>query len=201
MKKFQTLKDIKKAIRQIERKKDKLKGKTLYSELSQDYKNFDWQQDYIECHDLQNISKNTVIGVQRKARELKKIKVVKKSQGTSYYSKMNIEGLFLLQELMCQVDETYWQKLPKEKSKIKYIPYYFESKYLGKCYICSHPSTLKWKQDLVTEFLQDKQYIFDETNQFGKPLQVVRKFIEKSLIQSSVEKWDYHFQRFLAKKD
>jgi hypothetical protein len=43
MKKFQTLKDIKKAIRQIERKKDKLKRKTLYSELSQDYKNFDWQ--------------------------------------------------------------------------------------------------------------------------------------------------------------
>ena len=53
----------------------------------------------------------------------------------------------------------------------------------------------------MTEFLQDKHYIFDETNQFGKPLQVVRKFIEKSLIKSSVEKWDYHFQRFLAKKD
>lgn len=198
-----TLKEIKTAIRKIERKKEKLREtkKSLYSELSQAYKKFDWQQDYIECRDLQQMSPNTAIGVQRKARELKKIKVVKKAQGTSYYSKTNIQGLFLLQEMMCYVDDEYWYKQPKAKTKIKYIPYYFDSKYLGRCYICSHPSTTKWKQDLVTEFLQDKHYIFDESNQFGKPLKEIRNFIHKSLIKSSVEKWDYHFQRFLAKKD
>jgi hypothetical protein len=50
-----TLKEIKTAIRKIEKKKEKLREtkKSLYSELSHAYKKFDWQQEYIECRDLQ----------------------------------------------------------------------------------------------------------------------------------------------------
>lgn len=100
MSNLQTLAEVRAALEKIEKKR-KAKKKTrkcLYSTFSHDYKKFDWSSDYIESRDLMTISKGSAIGVQRKARDLKKIKVCKKRQGKSYYSKMNIKGMFLLQE-------------------------------------------------------------------------------------------------------
>lgn len=205
---MQTLDDVKKAIESIKKKKSSLRAKTpvLYSSFSNDYKKHDWSQHYIETQELKKIANKSAIGVIRKARDLKKIKVIGKKDNHFYYSKMNVKGLFILQEMMCLTDDEFWtkkyrvtKKQKKKRKKIKYIPFYFDSKYLGRCYICSHPESLSWKRELVTEYLQDKHYIFDETNKFGKPLQIVRKFIEKSLIKGQVEKWDYHFHRFLTK--
>lgn len=203
---LQTLKEVKDALKKVERKKNKAKKnkeKTFYSTISKEYKKIDWRKSLIETTDLHIIAKDSIIGVISKARDLKKIKVVRKNNGMYYYSTMNIGGLFLLQEQMCQMDDYYFsQKSEKSKYKSKkYISYYFDSLYLGKCYICSHPESLKWKHELLTDFLQDKQFIFDESNPFGRPLKEVRQFISKKLMNCKVEKWDYQFQRFLAKKD
>lgn len=193
---------MREALQKIAKKRKKLKKRTksLYSKLSQEYKKFDWRCDYIETRELSKFSNNSALGVKRKARELKKIRVCKKDGRKAYYSKTNIKGIFLLQELMCQMDDDYWfdRPTPPIPTKPKYVPYYFDSKYLGRCYICSHPQTLEWKQPLLTEFLQDKQYIFDEDNPFGRPFKEVKRFIEKTLIKGKVEKWNYYFQRFLS---
>ena len=205
MSNFQTLKEVKDALKKIEKKKIKAKKnkeKSFYNTTSKEYKKFDWRKSLIETTDLHNIAKDSIIGVVRKARELKKIKVVRKNGNQFYYSTTNIGGLFLLQEQMCQMDEYFMTKPNKVKYKSKkYISYYFDSLYLGRCYICSHPESLQWKHELLTDFLQDKQYIFDETNEFGRPLGEIRKFIAKKLMNCRIEKWDYQFQRFLAKKD
>ena len=101
------------------------------------------------------------------------------------------------------MDDDYWYP-NNQKIKIytnKWMPFYFDSIYLGKCYLCSHPITSEWKAPLLTQFLKEREYIFDERTPFGRPLKDIRKFVGKTLVRSKVEKWDYYFQRFLMKKD
>ena len=202
---LQTLLDVKLALKKVIRKKNKSKknkDKSFYKTVSKEYKKFDWRKSLIEINELKDISSDSIIGVIRKARDEKKIKVVRRNGQKYYYSTQNIGGLFLLQEQMCQMDEQFLRKHVKTKYKPqKYVSYYFDSLYLGRCFICSHRQSLEWKQELLTDFLQDKHFLFDETNQFGRPLGEIRKFIAKKLMNCKVEKWDYQFQRFLAKKD
>jgi hypothetical protein len=101
------------------------------------------------------------------------------------------------------MDDDYWfpfEKCNYKHNNVKYIPYSFDSKYLGKCYLCSLPKTSDWKIPLLTEFLKSKEFIFDERTPFGRPLKEIRKFVSKTLIVSKIEKWDYYFQRFLRER-
>lgn len=101
------------------------------------------------------------------------------------------------------MDEDYW--FPSEKSKNKsqsvtYVPYHFDSKYLGKCYLCSIPKTLEWKVELLTEFLKSKEFIFDERTPFGRPLKDIRKFVGKTLVVSKVEKMGLLLSQISSRK-
>ena len=77
--------------------------------------------------------------------------------------------------------------------------YYYDSIYRDKIYICHIPETLQWKIELVSDFLKNKQYIFDEDGSFGKPVDEIRYFIAKYLINTKVERWDYNFKKFMSK--
>lgn len=196
------LSEIRKAIKNIDRERRKRRKERkfkLRNNVNKNYRFLDWSKNKLSMDDLKGSIENTALPVFRKMRDYKWVRC----QDKNYYLKSNIENLFLLQELMCQMDEDYW--FPSEKSKNKsqsvtYVPYHFDSKYLGKCYLCSIPKTLEWKVELLTEFLKSKEFIFDERTPFGRPLKDIRKFVGKTLVVSKVEKWDYYFHRFLHEK-
>ena len=102
---------------------------------------------------------------------------------------------------MCQMDECYWAKSPKVNWKPEYVPFYFDSLYRGKIWICQIPISKLEKSKLVTEFLKTKEYLFDEDSSFFKGHNKTRKFIEKNLFNGKVEKWDYYLKRFLSENN
>ena len=203
------LKGIKKALRKIERKRIKARKDNncrLYRKVNKKYRNLPWHKDTFQWTELKETVEGTCLPVFRKMRNYGWVRWQHKETqcvGEGHYLKSNIENLFLLQELMCQMDDDYWFPSKSNKSScfVKYSSFYFDSVYLGRCFICSYPKTLEWKEPLLTQFLKDREYIFDERTQYGRPLKDIRKFVGKTLIKSKVEKWDYYFQRFIRKSD
>lgn len=195
----QSLKDIESALKRIEKYKNaaRKKDNVLHNQVNKKYKEIDWSKKWFTIQDISDSLPNTTLGVFRKLREIKKVKCF----NLKYYKKSNIENLFLLQELMCQMDDQFWVKEKKYKVKQKYVPYRFNSAYLGDIYICSIPERNIWKMELVTNFLKDKQFIFDKDSPFGKPIKKVRYFIEKCLFDCKVEKWDFNYKRFLSENN
>lgn len=118
-----------------------------------------------------------------------------------YYLKSNVENLFLLQELMCQMDDDYWHNVHHYDYKIEYKPFRFNSAYRGDIFLFSYPKSREWKAELLTDFLHTKEFLFDEDSPHWKGMPKLRYFCLKNLMNSKVEKWEYQVQRFLAKKD
>lgn len=202
------LEEIKKALKKIDRKrraKRRAGNFRIFKKVNKNYRKLDWTKSTFTIHDLRGSIEDTALPVFRKMRNYGWVRTQFNGNSTaynSYYLRSNIENLFLLQELMCQMDDNYWfQRVDEKPKKIKhkYIPFYYNSKYLGKVYIGSFPQGLEWKQELLNEFLKDKEYIFDERTPYGRPLKEVCRFLGKNLINGKVEKWDFYYKRFLAK--
>lgn len=196
---IKTLSQLKKAIENNKKLAKRLKKKNLYGSMSKKYKELNWDKPTFLTSQIRDCFDEQFYKCWRRLYIDKELKAYGKSY-EAYYNKTNVQGLFLLKQIAAQTQQKYFNKSNKKKWKPKYIPYYFDSKYLGKCYICSYPQTMEWKAPLLTEFLQDKQYIFDQTNPYGRPLKELCQFIGKNLMNGKVQKWDFYFQRFLHEK-
>ena len=201
---LQTLKGVKKALAYVEkiRKKNKSRDRYLYNGLNKAYKKLDWSKDKFNNVEMKEAFENTALPVQRKMRNYGWLKYYpKNSMNDGYYLKSNVENLFLLQELMCQMDDDYWDVYPPIKQKIEYKPFHFDSAYRGDIYLFSYPISREWKAELLTDFLHTKEFLFDEDSPHWKGMKKLRYFCLKNLMNSSVERWEQQVQRFLAKKD
>ena len=204
------LDEIKKSIAKINKLKRQKQKKDrfcrMYTKLNRSYKNLPWYKDRFMYDELKEVFQNTALPVFRKMRNYGWVKC-QHYEGDSihdkgYYLKSNIENLFLLQELMCQMDDDYWGFDKNHKRhKVEYIPFYFDSVYLGKIKICSYPKTLEWKAEQLTKFLHSKEFLFDEESSFYKGYKKTIYFITNNLMWGKVEKWDFYLKRFLAENN
>lgn len=195
----QSLKEMNAALKKLERlkKKHRCKEKMMYKNINKKYKNIDWKQKYLTKSDVDESLPNSTLGVLRKMRNTKVVRCFNKE----FYKTSNFENLFLLQEIMCQMDDEYWYDAQKSQYKIEYKPFHFDSAYRGDIYLFSYPKSREWKAELLTEFLHTKEFLFDEDSPHWKGMPKLRYFCLKNLMNSKVEKWEYQVQRFLAKKD
>ena len=200
---YLNLKEIKKAIAKINRLKKLCTSKDrLYNKINKRYKTLDWTKNEFNNTEMKEAFENTALPVQRKMRNYGWLKYYPINHTKSgYYLRYNVENLFLLQELMCQMDDDYWCDVPRSKYKIEYKPFHFNSAYRGDIYLFSYPKSREWKAELLTEFLHTKEFLFDEDSPHWKGMPKLRYFCLKNLMNSKVEKWEYQVQRFLAKKD
>ena len=190
---LQTLKGVKKALAYVEkfRKKNKSRDRYLYNGLNKAYKKLDWRKDKFDNAEVKEVFENTALPVQRKMRNYGWLKYYpKNSMNDCYYLKSNVENLFLLQELMCQMDDDYWDVYPPIKQKIEYKPFHFDSAYRGDIYLFSYPISREWKAELLTDFLHTKEFLFDEDSPHWKGMKKLRYFCLKNLMNSSVERWE-----------
>lgn len=190
---LQTLKGVKKALAYVEkfRKKNKSRDKHLYNGLNKAYKNLDWNKDKFGNSEVKEVFENTALPVQRKMRNYGWLKYYPiNNMNNGYYLKNNVENLFLLQELMCQMDDDYWDVYPPIKQKIEYKPFHFDSAYRGDVYLFSYPISREWKAELLTDFLHTKEFLFDEDSPHWKGMKKLRYFCLKNLMNSSVERWE-----------
>lgn len=194
------LKSIRSSIKKIERLKKKVHcGKLrLYNNVSKKYKNFDWTKNDYTVEQLKPIIQNNGLFVHRRLLENK---ILRRNSSTKTYTKRNVENIFLFQQLMCQMDDEFWNPKTKPNTKIQYKPFHFNSLYRGKIYLFSYPKTREWKAELLTQFLKTKQFLFDEDCPHWKGMKKLRYFCEKNLMNASADKWQYQVQRFLRKKD
>lgn len=202
--KLQTLKDVKKTLEYVDkfRKKNKNRNRFLYNNLNKTYKNLDWNKDKFNNTEMKEAFENTALPVQRKMRNYGWLKYYPtNSLKSGYYLRYNVENLFLLQELMCQMDDEYWCNKKRYKYKKEYKPFHFDSAYRGDIFLFSYPKSREWKAELLTDFLHTKEFLFDEDSPHWKGMKKLRYFCLKNLMNSKVEKWEYQVQRFLAKKD
>lgn len=202
--KLQSLKDVKRVLKVVENKKKKKRCKEnfLFNKMNKDYKNIDWNTSKIDNVTARKIFKNNVIMTFDKLVENKKLRFFSVNyKHSGYYLKSNVENLFLLEELMCQMDDQFWTPLQKSQWNPEYVPYYFDSLYRGKTWICQIPISKLEKSELVTKFLKTKEYLFDEESPFFKGYNKTRYFISKNLFNGKVEKWDYYLKRFLSENN
>lgn len=194
-----SLQEIEKKLKQLNRYRIKVKAKDkkLYNTINKAYKKIDWNKQWLRKSDLDEIIPNSVCHVLRKMRNEGMVKCFNRE----LYKTSNFEGLFLLQEQMCQMDDEYWYDAQKSQYKIEYKPFHFDSAYRGDIYLFSYPKSREWKAELLTEFLHTKEFLFDEDSPHWKGMKKLRYFCLKNLMNSKVEKWEYQVQRFLAKKD
>lgn len=197
-----TLSELRKAIKYNKRVATKLRGKSFYFRMNKNYRYLNWDKPVFQTSQIKQSFDDDFFKCWRRLYADKDLLPHLKS-GEAFYNKTNVQGLCLLKQVAAQLQQRYYMKPPKKnkKKKVKkqYVPFHFDSIYLGKCYICSYPKTMQWKAPLLTQFLSDKQYIFDQTNQFGRPLKDLRRFIGKNLMNGRVQKWDFYFKRFLTK--
>lgn len=196
------LKDVQRKIKRYRwDAKKKLGGKSLYSKLNKGYKTLNWYKERFPTEQLKPNITDDYFKCYKRMLEDKELRVQK--QGTTYYAdRQNVQGICLMKQLCALMQSKYINHISnKSWNPKKYNQFYYDSDYLGRIKICNYDCSKDWKIPMIVEFLKDKQYIFDQDNMFGKRLSQVKIFIHKQLIKGKVEKWDYYFKRFLAKKD
>lgn len=201
---LQSLNGVRKALAYVEKikKKNKSRNKHLYKGLNKAYKKLDWNKNKFNNAEAKEVFENTALPVQRKMRNYGWLKYYpNSSMKDGYYLKNNVENLFLLQELMCQMDDDYWCNIKYYSYKIEYKPFHFNSAYRGDIFLFSYPKSKEWKAELLTDFLHTKEFLFDEDSPHWKGMKKLRYFCLKNLMNSKVEKWECQVQRFLDKKD
>lgn len=197
-----TLKDVQKKIKRYRwDAKRKLGKKSLYSKINKGYKNLNWDKDRFSTDQLKSNITDEYFKCYRRMLQDKELRVYK--QGNTFYAdRQNVQGICMLKQLCCLMQNKYIKHLSNKTWNPKeYYQFYYDSDYVGRIKICNYDCSKEWKIPMVVQFLKDKQYIFDQDNMFGKTLSEVKLFIKKQLIKGKAEKWDYYFQRFLAKKD
>ena len=196
-----TLNEVKDKIKKNKRTSKRLRKKSCYLKMNKNYKSLDWNREFFTPEEVKFGINDPYFKSHRRLHIDKEIRPIFKGnyKANTKYAKHNIESICLLREIAANLEEKLFQN-NRSKEKTTYIPFYYDSKYLGKVYIGSFSKTLHWKQQILNDFLKDKEYIFDVSNEFGRPLKDLRRFLGKNLIKSNVEKWDYYFQRFLSEK-
>lgn len=197
-----TVKEVQKKIKRYRRDaKRKLGKKTLYSKMNKGYKTLNWNKNRFPTDQLKPNIADDYFKCYRRMLQDGQLKVSK--QGNVFYAdKQNVQGICLLKQLCCIMQNKYINHISnKSWTPKEYHQFFYDSAYLGRIKICNYDGSKDWKIPILVQFLKDKQYIFDQDNMFGKSLSEVKLFIRKQLIKGKVEKWDYYFQRFLAKKD
>ena len=202
----QSLKDIRTLLKRIERKR-RNQRKThvlLYRDVNKAYKTINWNSDIVSKEDAKRIFENTTLPVQKKMRDYGWLRFIprgEKGSTAGVYSKSNVENLFLIQELMCYMDDEYWDfsRLKKSKWNPKKVPFYHDSLYLGKIKIADIPVTKIEKCKLVTEWLKKREFLFDLSNKNHPPMIKILEFIKTNLINGKIDKWDFYLKRFLYK--
>lgn len=190
---LQSLNGVKKALAYVEkfRKKNKSRDRYLYNGLNKKYKKLNWSKDKFNNTEAKEVFENTALPVQRKMRNYGWLKYYPLTgMNDGYYLKSNVENLFLLQELMCQMDDEYWCPKKRYGYKIEYKPFHFNSAYRGDIFLFSYPKSKEWKAELLTEFLHTKEFLFDEDSPHWKGMPKLRYFCLKNLMNSKVEKWE-----------
>lgn len=202
---FTSLKHVKQRLKSLDREKRKNNKKEnhLYNKINKDYKKIDWSPEKINNRIAKEIFTDSVYPVWRNMLSfgILKFHPIGNSKSDGFYIKTHLEDLLLVQELMCQMDEQYWCTIQPVNWKPEYVPYYFDSAYRGKTWICQIPVSKVEKSKLVTDFLKTKEYLFDEDSPFFKGHNKTRKFIEKNLFNGKPEKWDYYLKRFLRENN
>ena len=200
-----TLKRIKYAQRYVKthKKRTLSKESILYNKVNKKYKKIDWNVKKFRYKQLQEILQNSALHCFYRLVKDKHLRNHNVGQG---YLKDNVEKLFLMQELMCQMDFKFWVNTHNKKKKQKpwrpqYVRFQFDSLYLGKIYICTIPKSKIEKSKLVTQYLHTKEYLFDQDNEYFKGLKRVKYFICKNLINGKIQKWDFYLKRFLAENN
>lgn len=204
------LNEIKNVLSKIQKSKErakKVKNYKLYNKVNKKYKGLPWHKNGFHPYELNDAKDNLSLPVWRKMREYGwlKFQFDGDRNNDGYYKKSNIENIFLLQELMCQMDDEFWQSYDKKYKKKKpwkpeMIPFFFDSAYLGRIQICKYPKSREWKVKPLTEFLHKKEFLFDQDSPYFKGMEKTRRFIERSLMNGSVEKWEHHLQRYLLQE-
>lgn len=204
----QSLKEIRELLANVEKVRQSRKEtrELLYNTVNKAYKNINWRDEGISTKESDIVFENTTLPVKRKMRDYKWLRYKnfgkKKDVKHGYYPIKNVENLFLIQELMCHMDDEYWDfsRQKRYKWRTELVSYYFDSAYIGNTYICQIPITKVEKSKLVTEWLKKREFLFDETNGLTRPLKYVRRFIKRNLMNGKIEKWDYYLKRFLYKE-
>lgn len=195
-----TLKELRNVIRKnknIARAKVK---KSFYYRMNKKYKQLDWNKEYLYPHQIVPCLEGQFFRCWRKLKANKEIKpqYISKCLKKIAYKRYNIQGLFLLQQIAAQQEKKILAKKKKKRPwKPKYIPFFFDSAYLGRIQICSYPESRKWKSELLTQFLHKKEFLFDEDSPHYKGLKKTKRFVATSLMGGKVQKWEQHLQRFL----
>lgn len=194
-----TLSQIKKQIKKF-KNKARRKRTSLYKKLNKKYRTIDWSKKlYPTTQIIDSIQDQNF----KKWRRIKCDKQVALQKiGKKYYvQRQNLQGLCLLRQLCCQLEDTYLEKTVKNKKKPKLTKFYFDSVYLGRVFLFSYPKAKEWKGQLLTEFLKTKEFLFDEDSPYWKGMKKLKYFCHKYLMNVRVEKWESQVQRFLSEND
>lgn len=189
-------------LKQIKRNKrlSKINYKKCYKIYNKKYKNLDWKKKYFSSSEVMQSLGDDYFKCFRRLKSDKEIIPIKIDRNY-FYKRENVELLCLLKEVASTLEDKFFDVREKRPWKPEYIPYYFDSLYRGRTYICAIPKSKEEKSKLVTEFLKKKEFLFDEDSPFFKGSYKTIRFIEKNLINGKVEKWNYYLQRFVSEND
>lgn len=197
-----TLAQIKKQIKRFKNKAKK-NCQHLYGKLNKNYKKLDWNKKRFITSEIKDVIQDQNFKRWRRIKADKDVAIIK--EGKNYYvQRQNLQGLCLLRQICCQLQDDYLsdtKENKKYKSKVQYVSFYFDSAYRGNVYLFSYPKSKEWKAELLTVFLKTKEFLFDEDSPHWKGMKKLRYFCLKHLMNSKVERWQSQVQRFLSESD
>lgn len=186
---------LKLVLRQIRSNRRHLK-KQCYKKLNKKYKLLNWNEKFFTATELRDAIEDDYFKCWRRMYADKELRPMG-NRPKIYYSRENAEMICLLKEVAA-FTESGIDKIKKVKhKKVKYLSFYFESKYIGKRCLFVYPESRKWKEKPLRKYLKTKEFLFNEDSPFYKGWDKTVQFIFGSLMCGKMEKWDFYLKRFL----
>lgn len=207
------LKSLQKKIEIIQRWKRRQPNRVfLYNNYNKDYKKLDWNKKRFSARQCVEALKNTSYKHHVKMLTHKQMRFIHLSDklDDGYYRASQMQNLFLLQQIMSQIDSKFWdirkitrkkkrKKKTKKTKKIRKTTVYFKSKYMRKkISLGRYTKEQLEKINKIKQFLKQKQFIFDKESQFYIKRQQIVNFVKTTLMYNVEQKWQFCFQRLIA---
>ena len=174
--------------------------KLLGSQMSSQYRKVDWNKPYLECNQAKNAVKGPFLKCWRRLIADGQMKSFRFSKELNkvHYKTNNIQGLCLIRQIAALQQAKYFRPPSKRKKKVQKYPFIYDSAYIGQVQLFWYPKSKQWKLPLIKQWLNKRQYLFDQQNPFYKGFEKTKTFVKNCLFDGRVEKWDYYLQRFLS---
>lgn len=197
-----TLRKLRNLIKKRKQEVLKNPSKTVTSTMNTGYRQWDWSKKLIKTSQAKEILKDPFYKCWRRIVMDGQAKPVflGNYRGSAHYNSNNIQGLCLMKQIAALQQSKYYRVTPKKK-KVQKFPYTFDSAYIGEIVIFWYPKSKQWKLPIIKQWLEKREYLFDQQNPFYKGIEKTRIFCKDCLLEGKIEKWDYYLQRFLSKGD